>query len=169
MPPLEIALKSSLDYCSRNISLSADVSLACASPFTDPASPRPFYSDGLSGNVPAQFNAKFQIASCGASVVLSFCQVGRCALSVLVPALKLQLVSEAFVVVNGAPSNFEVIGDLSTQLRGGSLIWSSNTSGRNCLGCRVFDGCSNTCSIGGFPMKRGPGLENRHNCLHPPL
>ena len=162
MPPLEIALNSSLDYCSRNIALSADVSLACASPFTAPALPRPFYSDGLSGNVPAQFNAKLQITSCGASVVLSFCQVGRCALSVVVPALKLQLMSEAFVVVNGAPSNFEVIGDLSTELRGGSLLWSTNTSGRNCLGCRVFDGCNNTCSIGGFPMKLSATLVSNH-------
>jgi hypothetical protein len=77
-----------------------------------------------------------------------------------VPAMQLSVLLPHFVVVHGTAAEFIVIGQLTPEIRGGGLLWSSNISGIHCLHIHVFDGCNNTFATDGFTFELSASLSN---------
>ena len=70
---------------------------------------------------------------------------GMCFVDVSVPTFPQAVArSGSISIINGNPFDLEVLGRIITDLKEGSLIWSSNASGVNCLSVFLTDQFNNT-------------------------
>jgi len=162
LAPLEIVLSTSMDYCTR-LSFASELNLSCAAVSANERSASQFFASGdTCGNTSSGVTSLKQttFGSCRTSFLLSLRSVGTCQMTISVPAMQLALTLPQFTVVHGPAADFNVIGKLSSALRGGGLIWSTNASGANCLCIRLFDGCNNTFTTNGFMVELSARLSN---------
>ena len=162
LSPLEITLSSSIDYCSR-LSFSSELSLSCAVAFENETKTSPFYGSGdTCSNVSRELNSLKQttLGTCRTRFLLSFGPAGKCEMKFSVPAMSLTLSLPRFTIMHGSAANFIVIGELTSAIRGGGLLWSTNISGMNCLRIRLFDGCNNTFTSNEFIVELSATLSN---------